>query len=282
MNICDGGVPSTSGLVARSSLWLMQNCSNDVLERALRALESFFVRRMVSGIGVAGLNTWFPRVIEQLEEGGASDIDRRLICTLANGQRETRRWPDDSQFGEALIETPLYERLSPRPRLRTILEALESEMGGKLAPVALKEGLTIEHIMPQNWRKNWPIEKKTQEAQIEAEERRDLIIHTLGNLTLCTSSLGSQMSDGPWKDKKPALRKFGLMMLTNQALEIPGRGWTEKKIRTPIARTRQSCSGCVAVPCLAARDIELGARMPKRLPTTQGCWLGRASRPSGL
>ena len=39
------------------------------------------------------------------------------------------------------------------------------------------------------------------------------------------------MSDGPWKEKRVSLKKYGLLMLTNQALDMSGRGWTEKKIR---------------------------------------------------
>ena len=213
-------------------LWLLENATSSVRIRALQAIESFFVRRMVCGIGVAGLNSWFPQVIGQLADGSTADVDMRLARILASGARETRRWPSDSEFGSALMERPLYEQLSPRPRLRTILEALEAHLVGKHAPVTLKQGLTIEHIMPQNWRRHWPIVMKTEEAQQEAESRRDLIIHSIGNLTLCTTSLGSQMSDGPWKEKRVVLKKYGLLMITNQALDMPGRGWTEKKIRS--------------------------------------------------
>lgn len=212
-------------------LWILEKASGEQREVALKAIESFFVRRMVCGVGVAGLNTWFPRVIRELAEGDEAKIGSHLVTILAAGERETRRWPGDSDFGEALMETPLYEKLSPRPRLRTILEALELHLGAEKVPVTLKDDLTIEHIMPQNWRKNWQIVRKSEEAQQMAEATRDLVIHTIGNLTLCTVSLGSQMSDGPWREKRVALKEFGLMMLTNQALDMAGRGWTEKKIR---------------------------------------------------
>lgn len=211
-------------------LWLLQNATGSVGIRALQAVESFFIRRMVCGIGVAGLNTWFPQVIHQLTHGGTTDLDKQLINILAGEERETRRWPNDDEFRSALIQKPLYKQLSPRPRLRTMLEALEAHLAGKEAPGTLKPDLTIEHIMPQNWRKNWAIVKNSEEAQRDAEASRDLIIHTIGNLTLCTASLGAQLSDGPWKEKRATLKKYGLLMLTNQALEMSGRGWTERKI----------------------------------------------------
>ena len=60
-------------------LWLLQNTSGDQLELSLAAIESFFVRRMVCGIGVAGLNNWFPRVIGELDKVDPADAGKRLV-----------------------------------------------------------------------------------------------------------------------------------------------------------------------------------------------------------
>ena len=217
-------------------LWLLENTSGKVLERSLRAIESFFVRRMVCGIGVQGLNNWFPRLIRHLEVYARGPLDDELIKAMSSSPLPTRQWPDDSQFGQALTERPIYQSLSPRSRLRTILESIEIELGKGQVPVTLKDGLTIEHMMPQNWRKHYSLRHRSPDALRIAEEERDRLIHTIGNLTLSTSSLGSKMSDGPWSDKKKALEKYGLMMLTNDALNMEGRGWGDQKIKARSLR----------------------------------------------
>lgn len=212
-------------------LWLLENTGGTELERSLQAIESFFVRRMVCGFGVMGLNNWFPQILAKLGHRKRATAFDVLIGELGNSPRSNRIWPADSDFAEALKTKPVYRELSPRTRLRTILEALEVSLGQGKVPMTPKGGLTIEHIMPQNWRKNWPLRQRTEEARTAAADDRDLVLHTIGNLTLSTTSLGAQMGDEAWNKKRHNLKRFGLMMLTNQALDLGKGGWTESKIR---------------------------------------------------
>ena len=216
-------------------LWLLTHHVNDhVLTRSLHALESFFVRRMVCGIGVAGLNSWFPRLIEQLENA-KTDADETLIGLLAGGTTHTRRWPDDAEFSKALFFEPAYEKLSG-PRLRTILLALEYQMGAGYGAATPKPNLTIEHIMPQHWEKHYPLSDAMASDDETPRQHRERLIHTVGNLTLSQAGLGAKMGDGPWSEKSELLEQFGMLLLTKDALDHVSDGWTDEDIESRSRR----------------------------------------------
>ncbi len=79
------------------------------------------------------------------------------------------------------------------------LEAVEDYDRGYTGTKPSKTGsrvvrgaLDIEHVLPQNWRANWPV------VDLAEEIRRDAHVHRLGNLTLLSGSLNSAVSDGSW------------------------------------------------------------------------------------
>jgi hypothetical protein len=54
--------------------------------------------------------------------------------------------------------------------------------------------MTIEHVMPQGWRNNWPL------AEGQDASARDRIVQTIGNLTLLNGKFNPYQSDRPWID----------------------------------------------------------------------------------
>lgn len=216
-------------------LWLLaRDIDAQALVRALQALESFFVRRMICGIGVAGLNSWFPRVIEHLAET-AADVDQSLIGLLRKGETHTRRWPDNAEFEKALVSQPVYQTLSG-PRLRTILLALEHELGAGYSAAVPKPDLTIEHIMPQHWEPHYPLSNVASTEDETPRQQRERLIHTFGNLTLSQAGLGAKMGDGPWAEKSQLLEQFGMLLLTKDALDHASDRWTDDDIQTRSKR----------------------------------------------
>lgn len=216
-------------------LWLLvQDIDDETLVRALQALESFFVRRMICGIGVAGLNSWFPRVIEHLANTDA-DADQALIDLLGKGETHTRRWPDNAEFERALLSQPVYQTLSS-PRLRTILLALEHELDAGYGAAVPKADLTIEHIMPQHWETHYPLSNAASTEDETPRQQRERLIHTFGNLTLSQAGLGAKMGDGPWAEKSKLLEQFGMLLLTKDALDHASDKWTDGNIQTRSER----------------------------------------------
>jgi len=68
-----------------------------------------------------------------------------------------------------------------------VLEAIERIMrDGKSENISIREKLTIEHVMSQEWKPNWPL---PDDATLEDEMKRDEMLHYCGNLTLVTKKL---------------------------------------------------------------------------------------------
>ena len=89
--------------------------------------------------------------------------------------------------------------------LAAIENAMRSE---KSEEVALPGKLTIEHVMPQEWRATWPVDPPDDLAK---DGERDRHLHRLGNLTLVTERLNPALSNSPWATKRPELNKHSVL-----------------------------------------------------------------------
>lgn len=178
----------------------------ETLIAVLIDLESFLVRRLASRLSTRGYNTLFV-TLTKLIDGPVEDIPQTVRRALLAGTAEVDRWPDDTEFRTALTDYPLYENLT-RPRLRLLLEALEGGLRNDLAETNyVPRGLTVEHVMPQSWQTYWPLPMNAEPAQ--ASDRRDRLIHTLGNLTLLNNRLNPMQSNRGWltvSDSEPGKR----------------------------------------------------------------------------
>jgi hypothetical protein len=127
-----------------------------------------------------------------------------------------------------LLNDRLYRTLT-RKRLRMFLRALEQQLHtGKTEQLDLEKRLTIEHLMPRQWKKHWPL---AEGASAEDEDHRDQIVHTLGNLTLLTRKLNPSVSNGPWEKKLAQISRHSLLRL-NKEIEAHDRGtWDEMTIQ---------------------------------------------------
>jgi hypothetical protein len=186
-------------------------------------LESFLIRRVVCQLTTKNYNKFFGDVIDRLRhKGNFSAASLREI--LRQETVDTSRWPDDEEFREAWMNTQFYKRLY-RTRVRIILEALNHAMqSDKTEKITLHEKLTIEHLMPQEWRHNWPL------APDGDEDERNFLLHTIGNLTLLTKKLNPAISNSEWKIKKPEILKHSAIALNRRFYQIDP--WDEECITT--------------------------------------------------
>ena len=81
-----------------------------------------------------------------------------------------------------------------------MLQALEEyyqREGIKAEPIVSFDfsELEIEHIMPQQWERHWPL-PSGRSARIDRERR----LHGIGNLTLVTGKLNPSLSNAAWLD----------------------------------------------------------------------------------
>lgn len=205
----------------------------------LTALESWIVRRMICGYTSKNYNR---TTVELLRRIAATPGQPRAVVIryLRDADTDTETWPGDSLLQNVLVEQPLYNRVKPVRRVRMLLEACEIELraasGGyteikqQVAP-ELDVKLTVEHILPQKWRKNWSVGAGLPDDQrTELEAERDAHVHRLGNLTLLTKALNPSISNGAWKAKRDALKQHSVLYLNRDLVNEHEESWSEADI----------------------------------------------------
>lgn len=184
------------------------------IARVLEALESFMIRRMVCGLTTKGYNKLVRSLIQKLRGSERFSADA-IRDFLLSEDAESTRWPTDEEFQEAWRSRPVYKLLT-RGRIRIVLEALGLALHTeKSEEIVIKSMLTIEHVMPQEWKTDqWPLPRGL--LPDDATQRRNERIHTFGNLTLVTGKLNPSMSNSSWETKKKALSKHATLALNRE------------------------------------------------------------------
>ncbi len=186
-----------AGVLTPVLLWLFSaQVPTAQLEKSLFAIESHLIRRMICLRSTTGHNRLFISLVRLLKDSNPECAGDTVVQYLGNQDSNVGWWPTDDELRGAFVNNPLYNTLT-QGRLRIILEGIEQGLRTKFTECkSPPKNLTIEHVMPQAWRDNYPL------SSVSDPEERDRIIHTLGNLTLVTRPLNSTMSNAPWIGKK--------------------------------------------------------------------------------
>lgn len=193
-------------------------------ELAVRALESFVVRRMAAKYQTRAYGQAFVDVLKGAQKS-ASNPARGVIEMLDSGPHGYE-WPTRAEIEQAFIENRYY---GPgginRDRLRLILGELDAWLqvrAHKAEKASFKyEKLTVEHVIPRSWRSYWPVDDFDPAVKVEKETRRDRSINRLGNLTLATGPLNSSMNNDPWAAKRQELTKHSKLELNAELIRLP-------------------------------------------------------------
>lgn len=241
-------------------MWILRYSEEDLpaeqRAKALRALESWLVRRALCRATTKDHNKMVLDLLRELVEAGPSVAGDTTERVLAQQSSQTRYWPNDDALRANLTGEPVYKNLS-RPRLRMILEALEDAARGPLGEgQPCPQNLTIEHVMPQSWKEHWGADIAEDEI---AGLRRDQLVQTLGNLTLVNAKLNPTLSNRPWTPAEAQERGLGAegkrdYLLGHSELKLNAMlvashptTWTEADIR---ARTDSlTTTICEIWPC---------------------------------
>lgn len=68
-------------------------------------------------------------------------------------------------------------------------------------------------------------------AEQKAIAKREVLLNTLGNLTLITGSFNSSLQNAAWTAKRPELLKYAKINLTQYFHGTEPDGWNEDAIR---------------------------------------------------
>ena len=214
------------GVLTPVLLWLVSSdVPGEQLQKGIRALESYLIRRMVCRMTTKDYNRLILGLLVKLKN--AAQAGDTIVEYLKTQDAYTRQWPSDKVLEDAFVNLPLYKLLTQK-RLHIVLEGLEGGLRtNKTESRSAPSGLTMEHIMPVAWHANWGLPSDT-EDRTQAALDRDEIIHKIGNLTLVTQSLNSALSNAEWAEKRKALDDHSTLHLNKELTEETV--WNEGKI----------------------------------------------------
>lgn len=238
------------------------------VKEALNAVESFAVRRTLLRKTSKDLNKLVVALLRELDGKPMGQIGRVVVGFLSEQTADSRSWPTDEEVLAQLPSMRLYSSIK-QPRLRLVLSALEKRLRGERhEQVSLPSTLEIEHLMPRGWRIYWddlPPMDYTQRAT-----ERDLLVDTIGNLTLVTKKLNGTLSNRPWRDsvaltgeiqegKRSLINRFSILVMNKHVVDNHPDRWTEDDIRergkTLTAAVIAIWPGPVAARALAPSPI---------------------------
>lgn len=223
------------------------------IEIGLGSLESWVVRRTLTRKTMKGVNNLMVSALTRLDAAGPDQAGSELRTFLSEQSADARDWPTDTQVIDAVVSLPVYGWIRQN-RVVMLLRSVERRLvssNPKVEDVQIVGRFELEHVMPRGWRTHWnapPLEQ-------EDASRRDRLIHTLGNLTLVTSSLNGSLSNRPWNDsdadglveggepnrgKRSLLAKFSTLMLNKEIIDGHADSWTNSDIelRSRLLATR--------------------------------------------
>lgn len=177
--------------------------------KAIIDIEPFVVRRFVCGLTTQGYNRIFLErlLVEMGQEDKADSATLRSKLLALSGP--SQRWPNNEEFEAAWLVRRLYQGANTR-RVRAVLEGLEASLKShKTDKEFLLDDLSVEHVMPQKWETHYPLEPDTPENRL----RREDLIHSIGNLTLVTSSFNTALSNEKFSLKRPEIAGNSAMRL---------------------------------------------------------------------
>jgi len=186
---------------------------------ALAYIESFLVRRMLCQVPTNNLNRVFnsaPAIIRDQVPVAAA------VRSYLSGRR--RYWPSDAEVRRSIRTRPFYWT-GRWPQRAFVLRRLEESYG---APEPVDFGaakLTIEHVLPQTPTEDW-LTLLASDVTDEAgpKELHDLLVHTLGNLTLTAEN--AKLSNSPFQRKQDILHASALQM-NREIADAPAWGKTQ-------------------------------------------------------
>ena len=243
-------------LLKPALIWLHDpslDIAPDVAAEVIGILESWVVRRQLLRLTSANLGRTVSEIIKSNRSTPSRDLAGRVRETLRGQTAASNYWPGDLEIAEHLETEQAYNRY-PRSRLRTFLEAIEDHLRRThLSQPIVRSGLPIEHILPQAWEANWPVEG------LAASTDRAEHIHRLGNLTLLTTSLNSTVSNSGWTSKRTHLDQHDVFLLNRGISGVDD--WNEAAIDQRTATMTKALLEVWPVP--PGHEGKIADRAPK-------------------
>jgi len=207
--------------------------------RAVRAVESWALRRSFIGWQTRGYGTYLARVLREARSAAAAgkNVADAVIDVL---QRGPLTWPNDDEVRQAFLTRPFYDAVA-QYRIRLLFRAIDDQLRREdphepEASITF-DGLQIEHVLPRGWRAHWPLQdadgNPIDPSADDAETAQRLLLRQraldrLGNLTLVTQAFNLDVSNLGWTAKRPEFGKQGALVINKGIAAV--EAWSESEI----------------------------------------------------
>ncbi|MDE0624027.1 MAG: DUF262 domain-containing HNH endonuclease family protein [Bryobacterales bacterium] len=220
-------------------LWLLTRSREDLppeeREMAFKAIESFVIRRMAIKAQTRAYGQAFAEVLRAAQEADTHP-GLAIVKALRQGPHGYP-WPTDEQLVGQFRTSAYYGYGGiAQYRLRLLLGAVDAHLQredyhkGEPVKEIEYDTLQVEHVLPRSWQEHWPVEASDQGEKIVLERERSEHVHRIGNLTLVSKRLNPALSNAPWEEKCPELKKHSHLRLNARLCQEAD--WNEQAIRT--------------------------------------------------
>nr|WP_170385633.1 DUF262 domain-containing protein [uncultured Ruegeria sp.] len=194
-------------------------------------LDSFLVRRILCDLTAKNLNQLFARLADAFHREGVSvEVMREFFAGMT---MDTTRFPGDAELVSSILEKRAYGRV-PSRILTDILWSLELASRTSMTEETMRpQSLWVEHIMPQTWEPNWPLDGHfvaELDSDVPGYFEREEAIQTLGNLTITTDRLNQSLGNLGFEEKALKLVEHSNLTLNRKVAEKAS--WDEEEIRS--------------------------------------------------
>jgi hypothetical protein len=226
---------------------------------ALKALESYVIRRLVMNWSSRRYADYLPMLIDRLAgPGNAPEALREFLL----GRSGDERWPGNAEIVAFVRKDRIADS---RPRqvqfLLLLVEAQLRRRGTETVTVGTDE-LTIEHFLPEKFTPQlWPYASTNPAAQAREHKERRAVLDTLGNLSLVTKHFNVTLGNREWSYKRKRLSATSLLMLNR---DLPPQ-WNVGTIRA--RSTKLAYLLCEALPHPNAPSTPAGTAPRRPAPT---------------
>lgn len=189
-----------------------EDYSNNILSKesfigVLSFTQTYVWRRFIVGLPTGSFNKLFMTLYEKIDKDSYLESLQKYIAK----RKGTQRLPKDNEVIDALRHKDVYN-IKPKNRLY-LLERLENHNNKEVVVIDGNSEITIEHIFPQTPSQAW----KKDMSEEEFKEMKEVLIHTISNLTLSgnNGSLGNKefiqkrnIPEKGYKDSRLWLNKY--------------------------------------------------------------------------
>lgn len=187
--------------------------SRDEKRKLYLFIYSYVVRRALSGLTAKNLNKVFQGISEVFLNNGPSVAV--LESFFAERTGDSLRFPNDGEFRNGILVQPAYY-FAPQNRIKDVLWELERASRPPYAEdIQMPGSLWTEHVLPQSWTVEWPFENGAfveRDSGDPKADKRNKLLHTIGNLTLLTDKLDIAVGNKSFL-KKQAMYKRSMLFL---------------------------------------------------------------------